>query len=91
MANLMLTLFEPSPLTLHAVCACVGVCVFLGQGDKGSVSRHSTVVILHGHEDVAVVAPVGGPGVLHQPVGLPLQDAVAHRQHGVVQVLRLVT
>lgn len=60
----------------------------LSQCDKCGVGGDATVVVLHGHEDVAVVTPVGGPRVLYQPVGLSVQDAVSHGEHSVVQVIR---
>lgn len=59
----------------------------LCQSNICGVGGDTAVVVLHRHEDVAVVTPVGGPGVLYQPVRLPIEVAVAHRQHGVVQVL----
>lgn len=67
------------------------ICSALCQCDKCSIRGDSTVVVLHRHEDVAVVAPVGGPWVLNQPVRLSIQDAVSHGEHCVVQVIRGVT
>lgn len=67
------------------------ICWALHQCDKCSIRGDSTVVVLHRHEDVAVVAPVGGPWVLNQPVRLSIQDAVSHGEHSVVQVIRGVT
>jgi len=66
-------------------------CVPSGQDGEGGSGGHAAVVVLHGHEDVAVVAPVRGPGVLDEPVGLAVQDPIAHGQHRVVQRRRLVS
>lgn len=59
----------------------------LSQRNVRSIGGDATVVILHGHEDVAGVAPVGGPGVLYQPVRLPVQGAISHSKHSVVQII----
>lgn len=56
-----------------------------------SISGDTTVVILHRHQDVAIIAPVGGPWVLYQPVWLPTQGAVSHCKHSMVQVISGIT
>lgn len=50
----------------------------------------ATVVLSGGHQDVSVVAPVGGPRVLHQPVVLAIDGAITHGQHGMVESIHVV-
>lgn len=59
----------------------------LSQRNVRSIGGDATVVILHRHEDVAGVAPVGGPGVLYQPVWLPVQGTISHSKHSMVQII----
>lgn len=51
----------------------------------------TAVVVLAGHFDVAVVAVEAAPAILNEPVVLALVRAIAHSEHGVVQVVRGVT
>ena len=44
----------------------------------GGSSGHPTVVVSLRHEHIAAVAPVGGPGVLDEPVALAVLETVAH-------------
>ena len=57
--------------------------VLLGD-NVGSGSRDTAVVILLRHEDVAVIAPVRGPGVLHKPKFLAVQFAIADGKDSVI-------
>lgn len=59
----------------------------LCQSNICGISGDTTVIVLHRHEDVAIITPVGGPWVLYQPVWLPVEVAVPHREHSVVQVI----
>lgn len=55
-----------------------------------SISGNTTVVILHRHEDVAIIAPVCGPRVLDEPVWLSIQGAISHCKHSMVQIIHSV-
>lgn len=52
--------------------------------NKGGICGYSTVVIFLRHEYVAVIAPVGGPGVLNQPISLTVHGPVTNGEHRVV-------
>ena len=56
----------------------------------GGSGGHPAVVVLAGHQDVALVAPVGGPRVLHQPVVFPVERPVSHGKNGMVQAVRVI-
>ena len=58
---------------------------------KGWVRGHTAVVVFLGHENIAIVSPVGGPGVLDQPIGLSVHHAIANGQNCVVKVIWFVT
>ena len=60
------------------------------QGNERSIGSNTTVVVLLRHQHVAVISPIGWPGVLDQPVRLTIHDAVADSQHRVIQVIRFV-
>ena len=54
---------------------CAYICTYCRssphvRNNIGGSSGHSTVVVLLRHEDIAIIAPVGGPGVLNQPIFL---------------------
>ena len=67
-------------------CEVMGV---LHDGVRGIRSDTAVVVGVTCHPDVSVLAPVGAPGVLHDPVvAASASAAVADNQHGVVQVVR---
>ena len=57
--------------------------VFLGNNVGGSGGDAAVVVLLR-HQDVAVVAPVRGPGVLDQPELLAVELAVADSKNSVI-------
>ena len=59
--------------------------LFSSDGSIGGICCYATVVVLLGHEDVAIIAPVGRPGVLHQYVRVTKICPVAHSQHLMVQ------
>lgn len=63
--------------------------LFLGDGVSGHGGDAAVVVLLR-HENVAVVAPVRRPGVLDEPVRLPIELAVSDCRDGVVEALRSV-
>ena len=67
-----------------------GVSNDLDQVNEGRLSHHSTDVVLLGKCDVAQVTPVGGPRVLHQPIGSPVHVSVANQKHGVIQIIQTV-
>jgi hypothetical protein len=50
----------------------------------GSGSRHTAVVVLLRHEDVAVVAPIRGPGILHKPKLFTIQFAITDGKNSVI-------
>jgi hypothetical protein len=50
----------------------------------GSGSRHTAVVVLLRHEDVAVVAPIRGPGILHKPKLFTVQFAITDGKNSVI-------
>ena len=55
-------------------------------GGKRSIGGHSTEVVGPVDEQVAIVAPVGGPGVLDEPIVEPIQSSIPDRQHLVIKV-----
>ena len=57
--------------------------VFLGDNVGGGGGDAAVVVLLR-HQDVAVVAPVRGPGVLDQPELLAVELAVADSKNSVI-------
>ena len=67
----------------------VGGLLLLGDGVGGHGGDAAVVVLLR-HEYVAVVAPIGRPGILDEPVRLPVELAVSDRRDGVVEALRSV-
>ena len=56
----------------------------------GGSGGHSAVVVPAGHQDVALVAPVGGPRVLHQPIVFTVERPVPHGKNSMVQALRAI-
>ena len=55
---------------------------------KGGRGSNAAVVVLLAHEYVAVITPVSGPGVFHQPVPLAVELAITHGKNGVIQAVR---
>ena len=47
-------------------------------------SEDTAVVVLLSHEDVSVVAPVIGPGILHEPITLSIHRSVANGENCVI-------
>lgn len=61
-----------------------------GRVDKRRSRSYTAIVVLLRHEYVAIIAPIGGPGVLDQPILLPSNLAIPHGQNSVVQIVGLV-
>ena len=52
--------------------------------NESGICGYPTVVILLRHEHVAVIAPVGRPGVLNKPVSLAVHGTVTNGEHRMV-------
>ncbi len=59
----------------------------LDNGVVGHCGDAAHVVVILGHHDVALHAPLGSPTVLHLPVRLPIEFTVAHNEDAVIKVL----
>lgn len=54
-------------------------------------SLYPTIVIFSGHEDVAIIAPIVGPGILYQPEIFTVHCAVPDGQNCMIEFLQFVT
>ncbi len=59
----------------------------LDNGVIGHCRDAAHVVVVLGHHDVALHAPLGSPTVLHLPEGLPIEFTVANNEDAVIEVL----
>lgn len=53
-------------------------------------SQNTTIILLRRHQHITIITPIIRPTVLNQPIILPIERTITHRQHSMIQLILFI-